>query len=135
MLKQNNILLSKIPAHSSHLCQILDLSIFGNWKNKLKTVIVDQNLTPQSQRIVKGLKALEMCCNHSDIISSFHKGGIIANLEPGQESLTVDYSFVTNSKRAIQSQGDSTKKVKRVKLKGTKKKEKINKKNDGKKII
>ncbi|XP_056636655.1 uncharacterized protein LOC130445153 [Diorhabda sublineata] len=78
---QNNVTILKLPPHSSHLLQPLDLSVFRSLKSRWDTEVIEWQRHHQGQRIPKNhfsklIGKVWMETNPDIIISGFRKGGI-----------------------------------------------------------
>jgi len=69
----------KLPAHSSHLLQPLDLVTFGLQKKRYARVRIDSSskLNKQTQNVHRILFSLQQACTTSNNVAAFRKGGII----------------------------------------------------------
>lgn len=79
--KQHNITIIKLPAHSSHLLQPLDLSVFKPLKDKWDSVMVEWQRSNYGQKLTKKEFSLLIGrvwknLDSLNIINGFKKGGI-----------------------------------------------------------
>lgn len=81
--KEHNITIIKFPAHSSHLLQPLDLSVFKPFKDKWDSVMVKWQRSNYGQKLTKKefsvlIGQVWENLNPLNIINGFKRGGALS---------------------------------------------------------
>jgi transposase len=81
LLQDNNIKCFILPPHSSHVTQPLDVYTFSLFKTYYSNMRVGNSLTKQSQKLLRGMRALHIASTPWDIQNAFNRAGIMINYE------------------------------------------------------
>jgi hypothetical protein len=73
----HNLILKYLVPHTSHLCQPLDLITFASLKKNFSEIKFDRCRTPQSNKIVRLLRAWQKSCSVDSIVATFEAAGIV----------------------------------------------------------
>jgi len=134
LLKENNIDTAEFPAHSSHICQPLDVVTFPMFKREMKKIVKSPKyLCERSQRIYKILCCIERCTGPLINNSAFESAGFIYHMSQ-QKKMEFDLCKITKNDLSPNDPVNANDvqlnklKMKRIKLKRkkTKKEKKIN---------
>jgi hypothetical protein len=76
---KNNLTLTFLIPHTSHLCQPLDLLTFASLKKNFNEIKFDKCQTAQSNKIVRLMRAWQKSISPDAIISTFQAAGIVSS--------------------------------------------------------
>ena len=100
--KIGNVTLIPLPSHSSHLTQMLDVSIFSVFKGNYNSTSSDSSFTSLfTRKLMHIKKAFQSTFNDELIKSGWEKAGFIFEIEQGD---IVSYQFSEDFKEFIRSQ-------------------------------
>ena len=86
-LTQNNVLTVCLPAHSSHLLQVLDLSIFGPMKlyyRNAKSKLFENSNRKMAKKIEKIINSFYHATYMGNIYSGWNESGVTLNFMNGR---------------------------------------------------
>ncbi|KAK8900254.1 hypothetical protein M9Y10_002577 [Tritrichomonas musculus] len=100
--KIGNVKVIPLPAHSSHLTQMLDSSAFGSLKKRYSSIPGNKNYTYRyTRKLMKIKQAYESSFNSELIRSSWESTGFKITLSQGEVS---SYSFSDDFKSFIRAE-------------------------------
>ena len=100
--KIGNVTLIPLPSHSSHLTQMLDVSVFSVFKGNYNSTSSDSSYTSLfTRKLMHIKKAFQSTVNDELIKSGWEKAGFIFEIEQGD---IVSYQFSEDFKEFIRSQ-------------------------------
>ena len=100
--KIGNITLIPLPSHSSHITQMLDVSVFNVFKGNYFSTPPDSSYTSLfTRKLMHIKKAFQSTVNDELIKSGWEKAGFIFEIEQGD---IVSYQFSEDFKEFIRSQ-------------------------------
>ena len=97
-----NTIMIPLPAHSSHITQMLDVSIFNVFKRKYESIMIDRTFTSVFTKKLMRIRTAYICSVYDEIIKSgWEKAGFKLTLENGE---ITSYQFLDDFKEFLRSQ-------------------------------